>query len=352
MTCLTNVIGISERDCPCHVNKPGSWATINESKTDYYLDNYEWTRPVKGDIANDCQSGGWWDIMQDMRTDGLRDLRTHFFQEVGKYQTVSFGSIKDTIGQPKNANTNHTSLSRDIIGVRIVPAYCNGTILRINRIDLTIDVAQDYTISLYDQTLTTVLKSTTISAVSNTKTGVDVDWEINLRGDYDCFYLVYDRNGGLPYDIKIDCGCASSKPVYLNYLATKGVKSSDVAGLYQSTRDGFTYGLEVGFTFHCDYWDWLCDMDDYFWAETDFGRLFGKVYQMYASMKLNNYLANRPKMDYWSLVKREELLNLNTRIQKNLNQLIPLLASKLPNDFVDCFQCKSKHGFRRQENVQ
>lgn len=342
MSCLDNVIGLSQRDCNCLPAKPADFATKNASYSGYYVDNTEWSYPLNDDIFDDCSSSGIWDMLETARDEAVIDLNAHLLQQIGNYQTPRFGNIKDTIGKKEKYTTNLNSVSRDFLGLKIQPFNPRGTILTIRSVGLAIAEAGTYTIKLVEED-GTLISSQAVTGGSNTVTSVSVTWRHRFLTN-EPIYLVYERAGGYPTNSQLYCpSCTGSRPAYTQQLSVQGIQSTSLTTLVDSTTSVNSYGLYVDFTYQCDYLDWLCDMFSDFWTTTPFGTLYAKVLQLYGSAKFNNKIIKSNKVNYYTLVEATDLIAKNQEIQEIVNELVPELASRLPDDFVDCFTCKSRH---------
>lgn len=350
MDCLKYVIGLSQADCNCLEDvtaKPVDFATINQSYSGYYVDNDEWSIPLNDDIFVDCRGSGIWQTLADARDEAIIDLNAHLLTDISKYQTPRYGNVRATIGEHQKYRSNINGLTRDYLGLRIRPYHPRGNVLTIRSIGLAIAEAGTYTVQLVNED-GTVLQSTTVTGGSNTVTQTAVTWKYRFTKN-ETLYLLYDRQDGFPINSQLYCpSCSGHRPSYTQQVEIKGVTTNGITNddLVRGSTNAYSYGLFVDFTYQCDYLEWLCDMYDDYWTSTSFGRLYAKLYQLYASMKFNNKIINSNRINYYTLVKGDDLIAKNNEIMEILNETMPELASQLPNDFVDCFSCRNRHNIQ------
>lgn len=344
MSCFDNVIGLSKRDCNCLPSKPVDFTILNASKSGYYVDNTKWSVTLNDDIFTDCSSSGIWQTFKESRDEAIIDLNAHLLQEIGNYQTPRYGNIQATIGEKQKYTLNINQLSRDFLGLKIRPITARGSVLTIRSLGLAIAESGTYNIKLVKED-GTVLFNQDVTGGSNTITSVSVTWKYRFT-KLESLYLVYDRQDGFPINTELYCQpCDSSRPYYTTQVYVRGIQSdgTTMTNLVESVEGNRSYGLFVDFTFQCDYIDWLCDMHDDFWATNPFGALYAKCLQLYSSYYLNERIIKSNKINYYTLTDGEYLTKLNAEIMGVLSELVPELASRLPDDFVDCF-CRKSYG--------
>lgn len=342
MSCFDNVIGLSNRDCNCLPAKPGDFSTLNATKSGYYVDNSKWTVTLNDDIFDDCSSSGIWQTLKESRDEAIVDLNAHLLSEIGNYQTPRYGNIKDTIGEKQKYTLNINQLSRDYLGLKIRPISARGSVLTIRSLGLAIAEAGTYNVKLIKEDGTELFNQD-VTGGSNNVTEVSVTWKHRFT-KMENLYLVYDRQDGFPINSELYCPtCDNSKPYYTTQLHVRGVQSDGVTmtNLAESVQGNYSYGLFVDFTYQCDYLDWLCDMYDDFWSTTQFGTLYAKCLQLYSSYYLNEKIIKSNKINYYTLTDGEYLMKLNSEIMQILSEIVPELAGRLPDSFVDCFCRKS-----------
>ena len=347
MDCLKNVIGLSRRDCNCLPAKPENFDTDNASYSGYYVDNDEWSFPLNDDIFLNCESSNIWQILKDCRDEAIIDLNAHLLTDISKYQTERFGNISATIGEHQKYRTNINSLSNDYLGLRITPYNPRGTVFTVRKIGLAIAEAGTYNVKLVNED-GTVLFNQDVSGGSNTITEVSVTWKHRFTKK-ETLYILYDRADGFPINSQLWCPtCNGKKPYYTQTIKVEGFQSDGItnADLVQGSSNHLSHGLFIDFTYQCDYLEWLCDMYQDYWTSTSFGRLYAKLFQLYASMKINNKIIKTNNINYYTLVKGDDIIAKNAEIVEVLNETVPELAAKLPDDFVDCFTCRNRHNMQ------
>lgn len=354
ITCITNVIGISNRDCPCLEDKPDGWTATNTSHTGYMVDDPEYLVQLTSSIWSDCESDeSIWATLVEARLKAANDLVTRLLLSIGKTHTPLFGNINGQVGNDKNTTGALTAASSDWLGQRYTPQHIGAT-LTMRKLTLRIDTAGTYTVGLYKEDGTLIGSTVDLVSVGSfTPVSKDVTM-IHRFTDLKPVYLIYQRTGALPDNSQIYCPtCGNTQPFYYNYLGVSGVQASGLTSLGYSTTNynAYNYGLFVDFTYQCDYLSWLCDRYTDFWATTPFGRLFGKLMQMLAAYHVNEKILNSVSVNHYTLVSAKEIVGIQDRIAKLSNELMPELARIMPDEFTDCFSCRSYNDMQRKEYI-
>ena len=346
---LINTIGLSLRDCDCITTvKQVDFATLNLSKSGLYVDNTEFTTPLKDDVFVNCGDSGIWETLAESRAEALETLNLKLLTEVGNYQSKKFGNIADKFGQKETYAVNLNSLYGQFLGFSVKPKSPRGSVLKVNSLSLAIAEAGTYNVKLIKVDPNTLeqeeLFAQDVVGGSNALSTVTVDWVYRFVGD-ETLYFGYNRANGFPLNTKTYCPtCNGSKPYYTKQLDVKGFDSTSQATMTTETlrTSSYTYGLYVDFNYQCDYLGWMEDRADSFFQDKPFGKLYAKILQMLSCFYFNNKIL-QSGVSYYTLVEGNRLVEINSEIQEIVSELVPNLAVMLPSDFVDCFNCKPKH---------
>ena len=99
LSCLDNIIGLSETDCSCF--ESGRPTDYNTSLSGFYLaDNFGLTMNFTNSAA-DCEQGGVWDILQASRTEAINRFLKDYAMTLNSVKKYRFRDVKGEIGSRK-----------------------------------------------------------------------------------------------------------------------------------------------------------------------------------------------------------------------------------------------------------
>ncbi|MDQ3048840.1 MAG: hypothetical protein M3R27_14915 [Bacteroidota bacterium] len=227
--CLTNIIKLSQTDCECsEENRPTDY---NVGQTDVYLDEMEGMDLNMVKSAEDCEAGNLWELMSWAREEATKMFKADLLACIGKNYTSKRSVYTGLIGQ--TTFTSSLSLSGSVAGQKISFSNIEAGYMTIRRIGLALNTSLPVDVSIYDndQFSDTPIATYTINAVANSLTYAILSTPLELpmsstgvsRLEY---YVVYERAGFQPKDMKLDCNCGGTPPGWKQWISPKGIEGS------------------------------------------------------------------------------------------------------------------------------
>lgn len=344
LDCLETVVGITTSECPC-VDDPANPENLDVSLSGYFIDDMELSPPlVYPANALECGDDNVFEMMIKARTEGINEFFTDLLASISKYNTDRYNSWSGQIGETKK-NVPLTSLLDTYIGVKIEPWDIRGAVLRLNGFSLQLDADWTGDVLVLDQFFN-VLHTENVSVLAGDLTSVSLSEPLKLPFYVDdvrqTYYIVYDRAGAKPYNIKFDCGCgghASYKP-YRDFININGIYMPALAESNQGKTSSYTEGLVLNASLTCDAMDWICFRDEEYQSDP-YARVVAKTIQLYSIKKLIAYILNSSKINRFTLLNREHLYGKRNHIASQIDSRLGWLAGNLPKHAEGCLQCKA-----------
>lgn len=346
-----NVVGISERECDCFDS-----ANKEEFKTSYsgyYSDNFKYGMNIfTAQNSKDCGDGSVWEILQETRKQAINDLVTHFLIEADKVKNTTLANTAMSIVENK-MNKNITSDS--VAGLKLMPKVWKGVNMYLKTVDLYIDSVQSYTVKVIRVEDLFEVATDTQTGGNNTKITFDFNTRIPLydgNGEAIDYLITYETNGGKPMNTELHCGCSNKTYLWESFFEVHGMAEPDLATMQDSeTYSNYGYGLRVHISLDCESLSWLEGVENDFWKNTKFGRVFSMVLLNYWTIATLNKLLNNEKPSYYSTLKREEMYGKRAKAEKIVNELVPFLAQRMPEELSHCYTCDYDFGFEKMSII-
>lgn len=336
MDCLTNVIGLSNRDCGCFPENEDA----STSTSGLYIDDlYEQSNILALSDSTSCDDDIW-SVIENARASAITDFVRDLTARISKANTKIF-NFKGQLGKVEKA-TKLTTPTATKIGVQIYGNnHYKAAYVGITSLGLKINTAGTYTVSLYrDDNMVTPLKSWSVVAVANKPTYVDEPYTFPLfskTGNPLNYYILYQPSGARPYDTA--CYCCSGKDKNWSKLMTiPGVETNDSVSFTVSDRP--MHGLIINLTIHCNV-EWVCSPFDFQldpWAAT-----MAKTIQLISIAKVYNYIHSTGNVNRYTLLEKPEyILGKMKSLTKQIDERYDYLAYSLPDEGLECWHCDNK----------
>lgn len=343
LSCLTNVVGISTRDCACLDTLD---AAYKESLSGYFLDDIEHGIPlIYPNKAQDCGDTSIWTVLAQARSQGINDFFTDLLATIYRENKEKYAAYSGEVGEKKN-NTPLVTTLKDKIGLKISPKEIRGGLLRIHKIKLLLDTAITSNFIIYNTDFGVVdtIPFTNVAGTEYVHDFADTPKELpffDANDFYQEYYILFDRGTAKPYNIKFHCGCgqgAANKPYY-TYGDFHGVRMDTLDLDDETLNKSYTYGLILEISLTCDAMNWICFRDQEYITEK-FARVMAKTIQLYAIKKMIAFVANSTRINRYTLLDQKGLYVKMGQLQKEINGRLPWLAENLPDHAQDCLTCK------------
>jgi len=363
-TCLQDIVGLSENDCPCYgtdepvlggidggdvlapldpgpgdiIDRPEKW---NTSLSGLYLDDQKYSIPLKfTGNTKDCGEGNVWDILARSRAHGLRNfitdlgagIKAGYDSRLSKFSGVTAGT---------SHNYNLANLGA-FAGVYIDPAQYRGAKGIIDEIELYMQAPGTFLVNVYsERDLGTPINEAPISVVVSGNFGraiLTTPLSLSFSDEYSRkvgYYVVYDRQGIDPRNLQFGCNCGNEKP-WLNHFTLSGVSADSLDGLEDAGRNTqYPYGIRMKMRVTCGM-DWLCRSWDF---SNQWDRVASESIMLYGVCELLERQLNDPQPV--ASANPEMVQNKLTRAKQLLSDRMPWLATNIPLEDADCYACKT-----------
>lgn len=343
LSCLEQIIGITQRDCDCLETKPGGH-TYGESLSGYYIDDIEHGIPLEfPSRANGCGDGTFWSTMESARTQGIQDFFTDLLAHIHADNANKYFAWSGNIGEI-NSNTPLVNTLNTYIGLKIDPLPIRGGLIKIHSLSLWTDSALSVDVKIYNQAFTELhtIPIVTQAGVMKTETlTTDIELPFYVNDERQTYWILYPKGTSKPYNIKFHCGCGQANKLkpYLQYGDFKGSRMDTLSLDAETTDSNYTLGLMLNASLSCEAMSWICFRDEEYITDP-FARVMSKTVQLYAIKKLVNFVLNSTRINRWTILDREHLYGKVSHLQKEINNRLPWLALNLPGHAQDCFICK------------
>lgn len=348
MNCLENIIGITQKDCPCRTCRPENY---DLSLSGYFVDDMEYGIPLPSiSSSTDCGDGSIWAMMDRARQEAIRDFTSDLSIMISQVNKKPFPGYSGGLANYKESHNSTRKGVKKWAGVRYRPLKYNGVSMRVKEIcgffekDTVIDV---HIFSSRD--LHTPIKTYQIATIGKRKTCHHLPEPLDLPLSYDGeridYYFVYDSTDNKPRNIKWDCGCGT-KPLLYSYMNAGGFDVEELSDIGDVVRfDQFTNGFYPIVSIQCDTVGWLCRDWDYM---TDpFGRVMANTIMYYSIMKLAGFILNSSRINFYTLLKREELFAKRNSMRKKIELNMNWLIESIPPGISGCFDCGGDYQIRK-----
>ena len=367
LSCLTNIIGLSETSCACFDS--GKPVDYNSSLSGFYLaDNFGLSMNFT-DSASDCEKGGVWDILESARIEAINMFLKDYAMTLNSVSKYRFQDVNGEIGSRKfNASASN---SKPIIGIRIRPYCIIGTKYRLDAVLLalrnvlaptSVDVSVYSELDLNTPIATVTANITTSNQFTRAEFTTPVILDLNPSEEDSDYYIVFDSSGLQPPNNEIKKGCTCNSRSYyktnafLAYGNWDGIEADTVTDLNVGSvrTSNKAYGLLLEGSLQCDYISQLCNLTSSFSFDTTaVPSGSGKYYHLGKTMaatighKAAEIVANKILMstniNAIVLTRREELEKVKYKNKSQYEKGLKFLIKNLPDDFTECFTCKDNN---------
>lgn len=346
MSCLDNVVGITDTDCPCFVEglSPEKIDALKLSTSGLYVDGLPGVPPMK-DLKGAKTCGDFADMALKRLADAVKKTRSDIILGI---DTLSQRRAEKYIG-----TLGHMLFSRPYIptkpvaGMRITPVNKHS--------DAQISLTQISLITFTAVTTTVYLYKTPPGGMTGTEVG---HWDVTTspqaytpvtgfptdglllplyeNGQPIVYYFEYNTNGVQPMDIKPSCNCQGTESLLKQFVTVSGF-SADTANSFPGTGEAYTGGLVANVTISCPPDNFICrqynDLDPV-------AVLVAESIRHYAGYLIIDDLLNRQDIDRFTMVEREKLYGKRAALLKEYKTMMQYLPTVINTEASDCYICK------------
>lgn len=343
--CFDKIIGLTQSDCPCLTGKPDGY---DQSESGYYVDDLEYGIPLPS-IGNsaDCGEGSIWDLMARARTEAIRDFIADLSIMIAHANQKPSSSYTGPLANYKESHNSTLKGLKKWAGVKYTPKKYKGSSMRLTELCGFFAGTGNVEVFIYSSIdFSTPITSIQVPAITNRKgcytLPAPLDLPLSRNGQRVDYYFVYDSTSIKPRNLKWDCGCGTKPPLY-TYMDGGGFSIDDLSDLpFVSGTNEYVNGLYPVVTIGCDTTGWLCRDWDYL---TDpFARVMANTVMYYSIMKLAGFILNSSRINFYTLLKRDELFGKRASMRKKIEFNMNYLIDNIPPGASHCIDCAGQYG--------
>lgn len=340
LDCMSGLVGLSQRDCPClSGGKPSGW---NDSTSNYYLDDFDHGYPIKnGLFANiDCGQTTVWDMLDEARTNAIRDVKNDLLQALQQYRESPVINWRGSIGMREN--TGSFLSTGATVGYQLRPRkrmrdahfMLTGAWIRINQ---TKSVNVHVNSNDVEYTATSGVASCTANTWSEFTFDSAVSIPLFNENQWDLRYNVYyEPDGAQAIQNKLWC---CSPPAWKEHfdIGSFSLGSAPIDDAVVPTHvEGA--GLVLTGYFTCNKLDWICNLTQM--NQYDTQDLIARLIQWKASIGLMNRVYRTGKVNFYSLLVDKQFFAHRATLVKRYENTIAWVAQNLPGGVTSCWGCE------------
>lgn len=349
MDCLKNIIGLSRSTCECYANTPDD---AKESKSGFFLAELEGINEAVIFNAEDCDTGGIWDLLSKARENAILNFRTDLMAALLVDYKLKRDVFKGIIGEETATRTFYPH--RPNAGVRIEPYVIKSGMMVLRRIGLLFTANADFTVSLYSNRQEDAIETYDVSAIAGKATyfTLPTPKELPLMDEFKrpiTYFLLYkpsELGAALPKENKAWCGCGGSKPTWQSYAMVSGVELPNLDLIFNCDKNTFYYqnatymnGLLLDVEFKCKTEEVICDSDGIDYETNPLARVMAKCIQLKGGELLLEYILASPELSRFTTLDRERMWGKRNHYRKEYSDRITYIASSIDINKNGCLEC-------------
>lgn len=351
MDCFENVIGLTNKECPCYEGKPEDAGT---SDTGLILDELDGLPLDFATAAEECgEEGGLWSKMIMAKKTAIIQTSQDLLACIAKNNVLELKGWAGYVGE--NGFKNQLTIDSSWAGMKLVSHDHKSTYLKINAMSLMLSESGSFEVLIYNNRDSAAIASYTIEAVANRLSTKKIDSPVNLPLFDDGFgplnyYIVYQPGTAQPKDSKVSCGCGNKEEEIKKYLTAYGMLGSIVDDFDQRLNDNrvsnvfktttsYSYGLSLSVAFECDQREIICKNYE---QDINFKQYFGQAVLYKAAENLLNYILNSSDINIYTQTSREGLYGRRNSFRKEYVDHLSYLCGVVDLSKTACFKCKKR----------
>lgn len=358
MTCLENIIGISQKDCECFEDdRP---ADYDLSKSGLYLDELEGLTIRGIDSSTDCGDESVWSIIQNAIDNAILRFRTDLLTGIRQRFKERFAEFDGILGLRVFNSPLDASLVKPMDGIKIYSNCIKGSVFYLKGIETFFDTdLTDMPVRIYRTGTQDPIFTFTVDATANARHvnlfSVPIELPLWIDGFDDfSYYIVYDIPlGVLPLNTQLmTCPTCTDKKKWItqhpwyHWVDMGGIASPlyttiGVLDLIATNRN--SYGLNLLAKITCKKSSIICDENDTMDFEDDeIAMHIAYAIRLAAGISLLTTILQRPDSSFVALNEEQinHLINVYGQDYQNRMQYISINAE--PNN--ECFVCNDQMG--------
>lgn len=364
LTCLQNLVGLSQTPCDCWTDKPEDY---NTSISGLYIDEL---LPISNftNLEN-CDDEDVWMFLDKARNEAMQRMMTDVKQGLFKKFDPAYKYFKGKIGEAKGSVVQNFSQSFAGIVLRCNPMKSGH--MRINAVGALFDTTGTKHIYVMNN-LGELITEFDINTVANVYTNNTLSSAVALdlyddRTEVTHYFLFYAKDSIMPLNNNITCQfcgytpcwsmgneCWACEPknnrfAWSKYVQVSGIAFNQVADLYDTTISlcNNLYGLTVDIDAYCSIDDIFCVDEIVYAANAYYADMAFAIRYKAAEYAINNNLLS-DKLTRANLINRETIMQMQEYWQAEYAKNIQQVVDNIDVTATSCLKCRDKWGFRNK----
>lgn len=348
MECLTDIIGITESNCPCILDglTEEQKALLKVSKSGLYLDNLEGAPTMSAITMLDaCQN--YAQLALEARSNAVKKIYADMLAALAvKYKTGK-GAFIGNIGRPSYAGTLNVSKRYQFI--KIKPIEQSDAVVKVTGLRLVLDRDALVPVKILSAPVGgnqgTEVLAADLQAVANTYVALPIpptglSLPLSANGEQLEYYVVWDRGiAGLanPRDLKLDCNCGFKGNGFSDFVKANGGELDDINMLSTGTSDQYSHGITMDVDIRCVPGNMICREYD---NENAIAVTMAWAVMYKAGELLIESILGSREVNRYTMMNREALYGKRSHFKKEYETRIVYLASVIDVSSSDCYICR------------
>lgn len=358
--CYHNVIGFTDKDCPCNQSddRPEDY---DVSESGIYLDGLIPIDELDG--YNKCDEG-LWTMLYDARADAIRAFVGDTNVKLGeRFTSKRLPALGIVIGKPKAYA--ELKIRKNYGVLRLCCAPVRGGYMTLNNIGLVFSSVGDVRVALRSSNSDIPIKEWDITTVAGRLASVPEALTLPLydklagEGMEYYFTYIYDE-ANKPRDTIVDCGCGSWRPVFdtnnpyyvkpntrrtgfANWCMPGAMSVNSISELYDeplpSSLDSKSAGISINVSFTCKVDEVLCNtkID---WHGDPLAMSIALAIRYRTAMIIAEEVIRNPKPSEANMTQAAEWAAGAAEWAKHYEGAVEYITSQANLTANDCLRCK------------
>lgn len=350
LSCLNNIIGITNSSCPCLVGSltDNEKAAMSASTSGLYTDNLEGGIHLKS-LSDIDMCKNFYDIAMGAKASAIQrasnDIILMLNQKFGKNKDVYVGGIGT------RTFTMPFGMTRRWGGLRLSAKELSDGVITVNKIELAFTAALNVDVHIIrakvgaetGEVIQTVTIPTQALAFGNYVLPTPLKLPLRIGNYAYEYYFVFDKSlygGALPMNNQCSCNCGELERRLRSYVYVDGVGMDNIAQLQNKGIDSVGYGIVIDADIRCNNQGFICREFD----ENDAVSITIAHAVLYKTGEfIIEEVLKSPEVNRITMMAREYLWGKRNHFRAEYDARIKYLGSDGVIDInkTDCFICKN-----------
>lgn len=346
MDCLTNIIGVTQNNCPCLQNglNAEQISELSMSKSGIFLEELEGGLFLRDVVQLDkCLT--FINIQKNAINTAIKHFSADLFAKLNQRIQVKKTAFIGEIGKPTYSAT--LNLNGRLQFVKLTPKKDSDAIVHLNLIRVFLNEETTTNVWLMEMKEGETEGRVILQQEVTTQNGilsvpVNVGLPLKKDGVFVNYFVVYERTGSVnPRNIKVSCGC-SGGDAFAKFVEVGGGETEVFSSLSSEKTDIFTHGISLDVQIKCETGTLICreyDGSDAIALVTAFAIQY-KAGELVIENVMNSGEVNR-----FTMLRNEQLWGKRNHFRKEYFDRIDYLSKVIDVSSSDCFICRSDDFF-------